>query len=119
MDRILRERRARARGGLEIPIARNESRRFRRPGGTTMARFTASRTCVLSHAGLFVCGAMLVHCDGSDKKHQSVRQSTLALGGNLLSDPGFEDGPPRELHPTDLPWGGEEENYGFVIQGNA
>jgi hypothetical protein len=42
-----------------------------------------------------------------------------SLSANLLQDPDFEDGPPRVLTLTEGPWTGEEEDSGFVVQGDA
>jgi hypothetical protein len=40
-------------------------------------------------------------------------------GANLLSDPGFEEGPPRVLGGFDTPWGGEEPGAAVIMQGDA
>src|SRR5262249_54062493 len=44
-----------------------------------------------------------------------ARVNQRALGGNLLFDPSFEDGPVRVVGPLDRPWGGEEDEQNAVI----
>ena len=50
----------------------------------------------------------------------SVEEPSPPPSANLLRDPGFEEGPPRVLLPTDTtPWAGEEEGAAVIMQGDA
>jgi hypothetical protein len=62
---------------------------------------------------------LLVHCS-SVTVSQTGKVQSRVTGANLLEDPGFEDGLPRFLRPTDTtPWTGEEDGAVVIMRGEA
>ena len=68
--------------------------------------------CILALVGALTFGACNPLSTGNFAS--TVTGSGAGTGANLLRDPGFEEGPPRLLEPTDTtPWAAEE--YGAAV----
>jgi hypothetical protein len=68
---------------------------------------------------LTLSALMLVSCSVATVS-QTGEDMRRVTGANLLEDPGFEEGPPRFLRPTDTtPWTGEEDQAVVIMRGEA
>jgi hypothetical protein len=77
-----------------------------------MAKGLTVVALTLSALVLGSCSVAMVSQTGEDKRR--------VTGANLLEDPGFEEGSPRFLRPTDpTPWTGEEDQAVVIMRGKA